>query len=342
MGWPQAHRHLHRPCGGRSVEIEGRREVAVSGDLRFQIGDLLLRDGNGIGPGDKAARWWLLARNNDECSRELSWVAGLLAILGFPKLKLRRSAFVIILDGRLGVLRRLLGEEFRAEEPRVDNGGCDAERRDLRVQRLHPALKAELRRGIRGTELEAYEPRCRGDRNNVPRALLAHDRQDSAGDVHRAYEARRQLALDLLQRQLLEVSGIKAGSIVDQHVNATEPVDSGPHGRLGIGAAGDVQLDGQQVARLAQDPRHGSAVPAGRHNRVTGYKGGFGEIDAHASAGSSDKPNLFVTHDTSVPRRVRCCWAYSPQIHFSMDSSSWLVGKPDKSSSRTSHGRLAH
>ena len=70
----------------------------------------------------------------------------------------------------------------------------------------------------------------------MPRALLAHDRQDSAGDVHRAYEARRrQLALDLLRRQLLEVAGIKAGSIVDWHVDAAEPVNSGPHvARMGI------------------------------------------------------------------------------------------------------------
>jgi hypothetical protein len=76
----------------------------------------------------------------------------------------------------------------------------------------------------------------------VPQALLAHHRQDSAGDVHWANEARRQLPLHLLRRQLLEVARVKAGSIVDQHVDAAEPVDSGPHRRLGIGAASDVQL----------------------------------------------------------------------------------------------------
>ena len=62
----------------------------------------------------------------------------------------------------------------------------------------------------------------------------------------------RQLPLDLLRRQLLEVARVKAGGIVDQHVDAAEPVDSGPHRRLGIGAARDVQLDGQQVVRLSQ------------------------------------------------------------------------------------------
>src|SRR5439155_27326613 len=122
-------------------------------------GDLLLRGGNGIGAGDEAARRWLLARNPDERSRELGRIAGLLAILGFPELELLRSALVVVPDGRLGVVRRLLGEELRAEEPRVDDGGGDAERRDLGVQRLHPALEAELRRGVGSTELEADEAR---------------------------------------------------------------------------------------------------------------------------------------------------------------------------------------
>ncbi len=40
-------------------------------DLRLQISDLLLNEGNGIGAGDKAARRRLLAADHDECSREL-------------------------------------------------------------------------------------------------------------------------------------------------------------------------------------------------------------------------------------------------------------------------------
>jgi hypothetical protein len=64
----------------------------------------------------------------------------IVAILGIPKLELLRSALVVVLDGRLGEVRRLLREELRAEEPRVDDGGGDAEGRHLGVQRLHPAL----------------------------------------------------------------------------------------------------------------------------------------------------------------------------------------------------------
>ncbi len=52
-----AHRDLPRSfCGLELVESERGREVAVRIDLRLQIGDLLLRGGDGIGAGDKAAR----------------------------------------------------------------------------------------------------------------------------------------------------------------------------------------------------------------------------------------------------------------------------------------------
>src|SRR5207247_10059143 len=145
--------HLPRPYGGLSVESEGRREVPVGLDLRLQIGDLLLRGRNGIGAGDEAARRRLLAPNDDERSRELGGITGLQAILGFPERELLRSALVVVLDRRLGVVRRSLGEELRAEEPRIDESGRDAERCHLGVQRLHPAFQAELRRGVGGTEL---------------------------------------------------------------------------------------------------------------------------------------------------------------------------------------------
>ena len=104
------------PAGEPSVECQGRRELPLSVDLRCQIGDLLLRSGNGVSAGDEAARRWFLARNGDERSRKLGRIPGLQAILSFPKLELLRSALGVVLDGWLGVVRRLLREESRAEE----------------------------------------------------------------------------------------------------------------------------------------------------------------------------------------------------------------------------------
>jgi hypothetical protein len=45
----RAHRDSRRPCSGFCVEIERGREAAVRLDLRLEIGDLLLRGGDGIG-----------------------------------------------------------------------------------------------------------------------------------------------------------------------------------------------------------------------------------------------------------------------------------------------------
>src|SRR3989449_11537198 len=104
--------YLGLPVGVGLVERERRGQFVVGVDLRLEIGDLLLGEGDGIGAGDEAARRRLLASDPDERSRELGRVTGLQAILGFPKLELLRSALVVVLDGRLRVVRRSLGEEL--------------------------------------------------------------------------------------------------------------------------------------------------------------------------------------------------------------------------------------
>ena len=68
---------------------------------------------------------------------------------------------------------------------------------------------------------------------DVPGALLAHDRQDRAGDVHRAEQALGELALHLLGRELLEEARVEAGGVVDQHVDAAEALDRRLDRRLG-------------------------------------------------------------------------------------------------------------
>ena len=65
----------------------------------------------------------------------------------------------VVLDGRRGVGRRLLREQLGAEHAGVDDGGADAQRCDLRLQRLHPALQAELGGGVGGIELKAGKAR---------------------------------------------------------------------------------------------------------------------------------------------------------------------------------------
>src|SRR2546427_326305 len=81
--------------------------------------------------------------------------------------------------------------------------------------------------------------------------------------------------------------------------------------RPNFAAVGDVQLEGQQVARLSHGLGHGARVPACGHDRVTCGQGGLDEIDAHATPGTSNKPNLLVSlasHGTSLNRVPACPW----------------------------------
>jgi hypothetical protein len=138
----------------------------------------------------------------------------------------------------------------------------------------------------------------------VPRALPAHDRQDRARDIHGANEAHRELAVDLLGRQLLEEARVEAGGVVDEHVDAAEAVDRGPDGGLSVLRAGHVELDGEQVVGLAHGTRDGIAVATGGHDVVAGGQRGLRKVDAHATAGAGDEPRLLVSHCGSPCRSL--------------------------------------
>jgi hypothetical protein len=128
----------------------------------------------------------------------------------------------------------------------------------------------------------------------VPRALAAHDREHGAHHVHDAPKVRRELPLDLLRGELLEVAEQAVAGVVHQDVDAAEPRDSGIDGPLRLGLAGDVQPLEQQV--VAGDVSVGIAhlveVSSGRDDAVTGPQCRSGGPCADAAAGSCDKPDL--------------------------------------------------
>ena len=128
----------------------------------------------------------------------------------------------------------------------------------------------------------------------MPGALLAHDRQDGAGDVHRADQARGDLPVHLLGRELLEEARVEAGGVVDEHVDAAEALDSGLDRRLGVLRAGDVEPDDEQVVRVADGLGDGVGVAAGGHDVVAGGERGLGDVDAHSAAGAGDEPGLLL------------------------------------------------
>jgi hypothetical protein len=87
--------------------------------------------------------------------REFGGVAFLLAVHVLIPLHPLRMTLGIVRDGRRRVARRLLRQQIGAEEPGVDDGGGDAERLNLGLKRLHPALQAERRGAVCGIELKA-------------------------------------------------------------------------------------------------------------------------------------------------------------------------------------------
>jgi hypothetical protein len=170
----------------------------------------------------------------------------------------------------------------------------DAERLQLGGQGLHPAVDGELRGGIGAGVRRSGQAGHRGDGDDVSRALTAHDRQHRAGDAHGTEHAHRELALDLLGRELLEQARLEARGVVDQHVHGAEAVDSGGDGGLGVLRAGHVELDDEQPLCVAERLTDGVGVAAGGHDVVAGGECGLGELGAHAAAGAGDDPGLLL------------------------------------------------
>jgi hypothetical protein len=108
-------------------------------------------------------------------------------------------------------------------------------------------------------------------------------------------------ARNLLGGDLLEEPGVEVAGVVDQHVDAAEPVDGSRHGRLGRGRVGHVELHGQEVIVLTQGRGDTLGLAGGGDHRVAGRQCRLGDVDAHAAAGAGDEPNLLVSHAGALP-----------------------------------------
>jgi hypothetical protein len=88
------------------------------------------------------------------------------------------------------------------------------------------------------------------------------------------------LPLDLLGGEFFEVAAAEVGGVVDQYVDAAEALDRGPRRGLGLGGAGDVEPDDQQVVRL----------PDGSGDRVGVAAGGDDPVPAASAALAKSTP----------------------------------------------------
>ena len=132
-----------------------------------------------------------------------------------------------------------------------------------------------------------------------PRSLGTHDGKHGAGDVHRAEQVGLDLCPEVLGGEFLEEPGVEVAGVVDEDVDAAEPLDGGGHGRLGVLGTGDVELDDEQFVGLAERPGHGVGVAAGRDDGVACGERRLHDVDAHATAGTGHEPDVLVSHGSS-------------------------------------------
>ena len=96
----------------------------------------------------------------------------------------------------------------------------------------------------------------------------------------------------MLRGKLLEEPRVEIAGVVDQDVDAAEPLDGCLDGSLGVGEVGNVELDHQQVVGRAHGRSDSLRAASGRDNSVPRGERRLRYVGSHTARGASDKPNL--------------------------------------------------
>ena len=151
------------------------------------------------------------------------------------------------LADRVGIGRVALSDvrrgarEIRAEATRLDDGHVDAERRHLGRKHLGEALDAELRRRIRRSPYRAGAAADRGDLDEPAAALLAKQRDGCLGHDDGAEEVGLDLRSEGIDRRVLDRRHVAVSGVVDDDVQAAEPIQGGRHGTGGRRLIRDIE-----------------------------------------------------------------------------------------------------
>jgi len=123
----------------------------------------------------------------------------------------------------------------------------------------------------------------------------------------RAEQVCLELLAHLVRRDLLEVAGEEVPGVVDQDVDAAEPVDGGLRRRVRIVQAGDVQLGDQQIlGRPVQSLLDLLGAAAGGDDLVAGRQRLAGDISAQAASSTGDENDL--AHEGFLPGAETGTW----------------------------------
>ncbi|AUX41706.1 uncharacterized protein SOCE26_031280 [Sorangium cellulosum] len=275
-------------------KVRRRRDGAPRGELLRHERVLRLDGSDGVGAERETERRVLRAGELDDHAGEPRRVARLLeADLLRVAPDLARSLRIIVDDlSRCHDGLRL--QELRSEVARLEDRHRDAERRELRVQRLRDRLDGELRRAVNA------EPR--------PRPVAAHRRevQDQAGALlpelrkhgarHReeAEHVRLEDAPHLVALGLLDRADDAVAGVVHQHIDPAEPsdgsLDRGGDGRL----VRHVERKGEESLRPPEAVRDAPRIARGGDHPIAGGERRVRDLRADSARCSRDEPNTLV------------------------------------------------
>ena len=134
-----------------------------------------------------------------------------------------------------------------------------------------------------------------GDGDDEAGALGSHDREHGAGDVDRAEQGGLDLGPEVVGGDLLEEPGVEAAGVVDQHVDASEPLDRGGDRGVGVRGVGDVEL--HRRAGSSWSPRAAVTASGLRAVATTAWPAARAALAMSTPmprAGAGDDPDLVV------------------------------------------------
>lgn len=201
-----------------------------------------------------------------------------------------RGGVVVVGDAVRGDRQRAGVEEVGAEDARLDDHRLDPERCHLHGERFTDAGDRELRRAVQADAGLALETRPGTDVHQPPGPLLAHDGQHGTGDIDQAEDVEVEQRPGLRVGDLLQRAEQAAAGVVDQDVDAPEPVHGGLDRLRDAVVVRHVQGDREDVVGAPQIGRHAFRVSYGDRDIVTACQRGAGDFSADSTGGAGDKP----------------------------------------------------
>jgi hypothetical protein len=169
----------------------------------------------------------------------------------------------------------------------MPNGG------DFLGEGVGESFDGRFRGGVAAGRGEGGEAEQAGQHDDVAAALIAQVGQRRLGHPERAEHVGVELGADVLFAELLNHSVQADAGVVDDDVQAPEPLVGPLYGRGHGGLVRDIQRQRQDLVAVRGDQiGQGIGVAGGRCDLVAARQCRIGEPAAEATGGTCDEPDL--------------------------------------------------